>query len=141
MNKIVKKNGRFTVAMLCLVVSFCTFANKVQAQADSLLLISDGMDCEILPMKKQKSGDYEPFGYIKSTDYAFNVLGNGAIFSSSNPRSKFYTLFPDSLTVSYSGQFHTSIFSRWSVQRGNHSIHKNHSSDKNRKSQNRNSKK
>ena len=101
MSKTVKKTKRFTAGVLCLVISFCTFANKVQAQADSLLLISDGMDCEMLPMKKQKSGSYTPFGYIKSTDYAVSVLGDGAIFSSSNPHSKFYTLFPDSLTVSY----------------------------------------
>ena len=45
-------------------------------------------------------GSYTPFGYITSTEYAVIVLGNLAMFSN-NPDSSFYTLFPDSLTVSY----------------------------------------
>ena len=54
------------------------------------------------PIKKtQKSGNYTPYGYIRSTEYAIPIIGSDAIFSSNNPDSSFYTLFPDSLTISY----------------------------------------
>jgi len=57
-----------------------------------------------VPSKKQKSGvTYTPFGYIRSTEFVANIFGESAAsFSPSyNYDLTTYTLFPDSLAVSY----------------------------------------